>query len=83
MNYQASPGPLTPAPQNAKVVVDAVRNWCQKHSLGKAEYQGLSKLGFHPGDTLETLDCDMWTWAGLGPLHIAHIMAAQAADAKA
>ena len=57
-----------------------VEGWCNKHKLGDEACKGLVKLGFQVGDKLDVLDKDTRAWAGLGPLHQQHILAAYSAE---
>lgn len=68
---QATPSPSFPVSNTS-----GVQQWCVQNQLGQEEFQGLVKLGFHVGDDLTGLDSEMWTWAGLGPLHKSRILVA-------
>jgi hypothetical protein len=68
--------PSTPTSAVSTASPITVEGWCNKHNLGDDERQGLAKLGFHVGNTLDMLAKDVWEWAGLGPLHQQHILAA-------
>ncbi|EDR10762.1 uncharacterized protein LACBIDRAFT_315508 [Laccaria bicolor S238N-H82] len=79
---QATPSLPFPTPQATASLplpasnTNGVQQWCVQNRLGQEEFQGLVKLGFHVGDDLTGLDREMWTWAGLGPLHKSRILAA-------
>ncbi|KAF8229164.1 hypothetical protein L208DRAFT_1379031 [Tricholoma matsutake] len=68
--------PSTPTPAVSAASQITVEGWCNKHNLGDDKRQRLTKLGFCVGNNLDTLAKDVWEWAGLGPLHQQHILAA-------
>ena len=81
-----NPQPPVHAPPQPTTPVPNLEAWCQRHSLGREEHDGLSKLGFRIGTNaqlkqqLDNLNDATWNWAGLGPLHQMRIKTACEAE---
>jgi hypothetical protein len=56
--------------------VKELKSWCTQVGLGDEEFQGLNKLGYRVGESLDAITLGMWEYAGLGPLHQVRISGA-------
>jgi hypothetical protein len=60
--------PAVPVNPSSFPPTQDLRGWCVQHALGKAEYQGLEKLGFHVGDDHELARLELSMWECIAPL---------------